>query len=168
MRMVDLIEKKKDGFKHTPEEIHFIVAGYTKGDIPDYQMSAWLMAVCFQGLDKEETAILTKEMMHSGDVIDLSRIQGIKVDKHSTGGVGDKTSLVLGPIVAACGVPVAKMSGRGLGHTGGTLDKLESIPGLHIMIDEEDFVKQVNDCGLAIIGQSGHLDPDAQRIETRV
>lgn len=159
MRMVDLIEKKKDGFKHTPEEIHFIVAGYTKGDIPDYQMSAWLMAVCFQGLDKEETAILTKEMMHSGDVIDLSRIQGIKVDKHSTGGVGDKTSLVLGPIVAACGVPVAKMSGRGLGHTGGTLDKLESIPGLHIMIDEEDFVKQVNDCGLAIIGQSGHLDP---------
>ena len=159
MRMVDLIEKKKDGFKHTPEEIHFIVAGYTKGDIPDYQMSAWLMAVCFQGLDKEGTAILTKEMMHSGDVIDLSRIQGIKVDKHSTGGVGDKTSLVLGPIVAACGVPVAKMSGRGLGHTGGTLDKLESIPGLHIMIDEEDFVKQVNDCGLAIIGQSGHLDP---------
>ncbi len=159
MRMVDLIEKKKDGFKHTPEEIHFIVAGYTKGDIPDYQMSAWLMAVCFQGLDKEETAILTKEMMHSGDVIDLNRIQGIKVDKHSTGGVGDKTSLVLGPIVAACGVPVAKMSGRGLGHTGGTLDKLESIPGLHIMIDEEDFVKQVNDCGLAIIGQSGHLDP---------
>lgn len=159
MRMVDLIEKKKDGFKHTSEEIHFIVAGYTKGDIPDYQMSAWLMAVCFQGLDKEETAILTKEMMHSGDVIDLSRIQGIKVDKHSTGGVGDKTSLVLGPIVAACGVPVAKMSGRGLGHTGGTLDKLESIPGLHIMIDEEDFVKQVNDCGLAIIGQSGHLDP---------
>lgn len=158
MRMVDLIEKKKDGFKHTPEEIHFIVAGYTKGDIPDYQMSAWLMAVCFQGLDKEETAILTKEMMHSGDVIDLSRIQGIKVDKHSTGGVGDKTSLVLGPIVAACGVPVAKMSGRGLGHTGGTLDKLESIPGIHIMIDEEDFVKQVNDCGLAIIGQSGHLD----------
>lgn len=159
MRMVDLIEKKKDGFKHTPEEIHFIVASYTKGDIPDYQMSAWLMAVCFQGLDKEETAILTKEMMHSGDVIDLSRIQGLKVDKHSTGGVGDKTSLVLGPIVAACGVPVAKMSGRGLGHTGGTLDKLESIPGLHIMIDEEDFVKQVNDCGLAIIGQSGHLDP---------
>lgn len=159
MRMVDLIEKKKDGLKHTDQEIHFIVDGYTKGDIPDYQMSAWLMAVCFQGLDKEETAILTKEMMHSGDVIDLSGIQGIKVDKHSTGGVGDKTSLVLGPIVAACGVPVAKMSGRGLGHTGGTLDKLESIPGLHIMIDEEDFVKQVNDCGLAIIGQSGHLDP---------
>lgn len=159
MRMVDLIEKKKDGFKHTPEEIHFIVAGYTKGDIPDYQMSAWLMAVCFQGLDKEETALLTKEMMHSGDVIDLSRIEGIKVDKHSTGGVGDKTSMVLGPIVGACGVPVAKMSGRGLGHTGGTLDKLESIPGLHVMIEEDDFVKQVNDCHLAIIGQSAHLDP---------
>ena len=159
MRMVDLIEKKKDGFKHTPEEIHFIVAGYTKGDIPDYQMSAWLMAVCFQGLDKEETAILTKAVPYSGEISAISRIQGIKVDKHSTGGVGDKTSLVLGPIVAACGVPVAKMSGRGLGHTGGTLDKLESIPGLHIMIDEEDFVKQVNDCGLAIIGQSGHLDP---------
>lgn len=159
MRMVDLIEKKKDGKVHTAQEIHFIVDGYTNDKIPDYQMSAWLMAVCFQGLNKEETALLTKEMMHSGDVIDLSRIEGIKVDKHSTGGVGDKTSLVLGPIVAACGVPVAKMSGRGLGHTGGTLDKLESIPGLHVMIEEDDFVKQVNDCHLAIIGQSAHLDP---------
>lgn len=159
MRMVDLIEKKKDGKVHTAQEIHFIVDGYTNDKIPDYQMSAWLMAVCFQGLDKEETAILTKEMMHSGDVIDLSRIEGIKVDKHSTGGVGDKTSMVLGPIVGACGVPVAKMSGRGLGHTGGTLDKLESIPGLHVMIEEDDFVKQVNDCHLAIIGQSAHLDP---------
>ena len=128
MRMVDLIEKKKDGKVHTAQEIHFIVDGYTNDKIPDYQMSAWLMAVCFQGLNKEETALLTKEMMHSGDVIDLSRIEGIKVDKHSTGGVGDKTSMVLGPIVGACGVPVAKMSGRGLGHTGGTLDKLESIP----------------------------------------
>lgn len=159
MRMVDLIEKKKDGKVHTAQEIHFIVDGYTNDKIPDYQMSAWLMAVCFQGLNKEETALLTKEMMHSGDVIDLSRIEGIKVDKHSTGGVGDKTSMVLGPIVGACGVPVAKMSGRGLGHTGGTLDKLESIPGLHVMIEEEDFVKQVNDCHLAIIGQSAHLDP---------
>lgn len=159
MRMVDLIEKKKDGKVHTAQEIHFIVDGYTNDKIPDYQMSAWLMAVCFQGLNKEETAILTKEMMHSGDVIDLSRIEGIKVDKHSTGGVGDKTSMVLGPIVGACGVPVAKMSGRGLGHTGGTLDKLESIPGLHVMIEEDDFVKQVNDCHLAIIGQSAHLDP---------
>ena len=159
MRMVDLIEKKKDGKVHTAQEIHFIVDGYTNDKIPDYQMSAWLMAVCFQGLNKEETALLTKEMMHSGDVIDLSRIEGVKVDKHSTGGVGDKTSMVLGPIVGACGVPVAKMSGRGLGHTGGTLDKLESIPGLHVMIEEDDFVKQVNDCHLAIIGQSAHLDP---------
>lgn len=159
MRMVDLIEKKKDGKVHTAQEIHFIVDGYTNDKIPDYQMSAWLMAVCFQGLNKEETALLTKEMMHSGDVMDLSRIEGIKVDKHSTGGVGDKTSMVLGPIVGACGVPVAKMSGRGLGHTGGTLDKLESIPGLHVMIEEDDFVKQVNDCHLAIIGQSAHLDP---------
>lgn len=159
MRMVDLIQKKRDGLELSDEEIHFIIDGYTKDIIPDYQMSAWMMAVCFQGLNKRETATLTKEMMHSGDVIDLSAIQGIKVDKHSTGGVGDKTSLVLGPIVAACGVPVAKMSGRGLGHTGGTLDKLESIPGLHIMISEEDFVKQVNDCHLAIIGQSAHLDP---------
>ncbi len=159
MRMVDLIQKKRDGLVLTDEEIHFIIDGYTKGEIPDYQMSAWMMAVCFQGLNKHETAVLTYEMMHSGDVIDLSAIHGIKVDKHSTGGVGDKTSLVLGPIVAACGVPVAKMSGRGLGHTGGTLDKLESIPGFQIMISEEAFVKQVNDCHLAIIGQSGQLDP---------
>lgn len=159
MRMVDLIQKTRDGVELTDEEIHFIIDGYVHEKIPDYQMSAWMMAICFQGLTKRETATLTKEMMHSGDVIDLSAIEGIKVDKHSTGGVGDKTSLVLGPIVAACGVPVAKMSGRGLGHTGGTLDKLESIPGLNIMMSEEDFVKQVNDCHLAIIGQSAHLDP---------
>ncbi len=159
MRMVDLIQKKRDGLELTDEEIHFIIDGYTKDIIPDYQMSAWMMAICFQGLNKRETASLTLEMMHSGDIIDLSAIQGIKADKHSTGGVGDKTSLVLGPIVAACGVPVAKMSGRGLGHTGGTLDKLESIPGLNIMISEEAFVKQVNDCQLAIIGQSAHLAP---------
>lgn len=159
MRMVDLIQKKRDGEILTEQEIHFIIQGYTNGDIPDYQMSAWMMAVCFQGLSHEETVILTKEMMYSGDVIDLSKIEGIKVDKHSTGGVGDKTSLVLGPIVAACSVPVAKMSGRGLGHTGGTLDKLESIPGLHIMISDEDFIKQVNDCHLAIIGQTAKLDP---------
>ena len=159
MRMVDLIQKKKDGHSLTQEEIHFIVDGYTSGDIPDYQMSAWMMAVCFQGLTKDETAILTQEMMHSGDVIDLSAIQGIKVDKHSTGGVGDKTSLVLGPIVSACGVPVAKMSGRGLGHTGGTLDKLESIKGLHVTMSDEDFIKQVNECHLAIIGQTASLVP---------
>lgn len=159
MRMVDLIQKKKDGYELTDEEIHFIIDGYTNNIIPDYQMSAWMMAVCFKGLNKRETATLTKEMMHSGDVIDLSEIEGIKVDKHSTGGVGDKTSLVLGPIVAACGVPVAKMSGRGLGHTGGTLDKMESIPNLNIMIEEKDFIKQVNECHLAIIGQSAHLVP---------
>lgn len=159
MRMVDLIQKKKDGYELTDEEIHFIIDGYTNNIIPDYQMSAWMMAVCFKGLNKRETATLTKEMMHSGDVIDLSEIEGVKVDKHSTGGVGDKTSLVLGPIVAACGVPVAKMSGRGLGHTGGTLDKMESIPNLNIMIEEKDFIKQVNECHLAIIGQSAHLVP---------
>ncbi len=159
MRMVDLIQKKKDGYELSDEEIHYIIEGYTKGSIPDYQMSAWMMAVCFQGLTHQETVTLTKEMMHSGDVIDLSAIKGIKVDKHSTGGVGDKTSLVLGPIVAACGVPVAKMSGRGLGHTGGTLDKLESIPGFHIFLSDEDFVRQVNDCHLAIIGQTAKLVP---------
>lgn len=159
MRMVDLIQKKRDGLKHSEEEIHFIVKGYVNGSIPDYQMSAWMMAVCFNNLDQEETAILTKEMMHSGEIIDLSDIEGIKVDKHSTGGVGDKTSLVLGPMVAACGVPVAKMSGRGLGHTGGTLDKLEAIPGLNVYLDKEQFIKQVNDIGIAIIGQSGHLVP---------
>lgn len=159
MRMVDLIEKKKSGLKHSDEEIHFIIEGYTQGSIPDYQMSAWMMAVCFQGLDQHETAILTREMMLSGDILDLSSIHGIKVDKHSTGGVGDKTSLVLGPMVGACGVPVAKMSGRGLGHTGGTLDKLESIPGMQILMNKEDFIKQVNDCHFAIIGQNEHLVP---------
>ncbi len=159
MRMVDLIEKKKDNVVLTDEEIHELIQGYTKGDIPDYQMSAFLMAVVFNGLTDHETAQLTLEMMHSGDVIDLSGIHGIKVDKHSTGGVGDKTSLVLGPMVAACGVPVAKMSGRGLGHTGGTLDKMESIPGLNIYVNEEDFIKQVNDIHLAIIGQTASLDP---------
>lgn len=157
MRMVDLIQKKRDGLEHTDEEIHFMVEGYVKGDIPDYQMSAWMMAVCFQGLSQKETACLTYAMMHSGDVIDLSDIKGIKVDKHSTGGVGDKTSLVLGPMVAACDVYMAKMSGRGLGHTGGTLDKLESIPGLNIMLSKEAFIRQVNDCHLAIIGQSENL-----------
>lgn len=159
MRMVDIIELKKQGHTLTKEQIHYVVAGYTSGSIPDYQMSALLMAICFQGLDKEETAALTMEMTNSGDVIDLQAIAGIKVDKHSTGGVGDKTSLVLGPIVAACGAKVAKMSGRGLGHTGGTLDKLESIPGLQIQIEKEDFIKQVNDIGIAIIGQTASLVP---------
>lgn len=159
MRMVDLIEKKKDGLEHNEEELHFIIDGYVKGHIPDYQMSAWMMAICFQGLTMQETILLTKEMMYSGEILDLSSIHGIKVDKHSTGGVGDKTSLVLGPMVAACGVPVAKMSGRGLGHTGGTLDKLESIPGFRIQIEKDDFIKQVNECHFSIIGQNEHLVP---------
>jgi len=162
--MVDLIQKKREGLSLTDEELHFIVDGYTKEIIPDYQMSAWMMAVCIQGLNKREIVTLTKEMMYSGEVIDLSEIEGIKVDKHSTGGVGDKTSLVLGPIVAACGVPVAKMSGRGLGHTGGTLDKLESIPGLKTQITQEHFIKQVNQCHLAIIGQSQQLVPADQKM----
>jgi pyrimidine-nucleoside phosphorylase len=157
--MVDLIEKKKNGEALSKEEIHFIIDGYVKGDIPDYQMSAWMMAVYFKGMTTEEIATLTLEMMHSGDVLDLSEIKGIKIDKHSTGGVGDKTSLAVGPMVAACGVPVAKMSGRGLGHTGGTLDKLESIPGLNIAIEEKDFIKQVNEMHFSIIGQTGSLVP---------
>jgi pyrimidine-nucleoside phosphorylase len=136
-----------------------MIDGYVKGDIPDYQMSAWMMAVYFKGMTTEEIATLTLEMMHSGDVLDLSEIKGIKIDKHSTGGVGDKTSLAVGPMVAACGVPVAKMSGRGLGHTGGTLDKLESIPGLNIAIEEKDFIKQVNEMHFSIIGQTGSLVP---------
>ncbi|SDL22136.1 pyrimidine-nucleoside phosphorylase [Kandleria vitulina] len=159
MRMVDLIEKKKNGEALSKDEIHFIIDGYVKGDIPDYQMSAWMMAVYFKGMTAEEIATLTLEMMHSGDVLDLSEIKGIKIDKHSTGGVGDKTSLAVGPMVAACGVPVAKMSGRGLGHTGGTLDKLESIPGLSIAIEEKDFIKQVNEMHFSIIGQTGSLVP---------
>lgn len=159
MRMVDLIEKKKSGKELTKEEIHYIIDGYVKEEIPDYQMSAFMMAVYFQGMTSLETAHLTYAMMQSGDVLDLSKIKGIKVDKHSTGGVGDKTSLAVGPMVAACGVPVAKMSGRGLGHTGGTLDKLESIPGLAISVSEDQFVNQVNTIKLAIVGQTKELDP---------
>ena len=159
MRVVDIIEKKKCNEELSREEIHFLIDGYTKGSIPDYQMSAFMMAVYFNGMSSLETAILTQEMLHSGDVLDLSAIKGIKVDKHSTGGVGDKTSIAVGPIVAACGIPVAKMSGRGLGHTGGTLDKLESIPGLSVSVSEEDFIQQVNNIKIAIIGQTGSLDP---------
>ena len=156
MRMVDIIEKKRDGGKLTKEEIEFFVNGYVRGDIPDYQASALLMAIYFRHMDYDETLNLTLAMENSGDKLDLSGINGIKVDKHSTGGVGDKTSLVLAPMVAALGGKVAKMSGRGLGHTGGTIDKLESIPGFNTSLSEEAFVKQVNDIGIAITGQTGN------------
>ena len=159
MRMVDIIIKKKENKELTREEISFFVKGFTSGSIPDYQASALAMAICFNGMNKKEIGILTDEMLHSGDTIDLSSIEGKKVDKHSTGGVGDKTSLVLGPLVASCGVKLAKMSGRGLGHTGGTLDKLESIPGVTIDIEKDRFFKQVNDIGIAIVGQTGSLVP---------
>mgnify|MGYP001043801124 FL=1 len=159
MRMVDIIIKKRNGEKLTKKEIEFFVHGFTEGQIPDYQASSLFMAVLFQGMDKEEISWLTDAMLHSGDTIDLSMIEGIKVDKHSTGGVGDKTSLVLGPLVASCGVKLAKMSGRGLGHTGGTLDKLESIPGLSIAVEKDRFVDQVNKIGIAIVGQTGSLVP---------
>ncbi|MCM3163182.1 pyrimidine-nucleoside phosphorylase [Metabacillus litoralis] len=159
MRMVDLIEKKRDGRELTKEEIQHIIKGYTTGDIPDYQMSAFTMAVYFQGMTDNERAELTMSMVQSGDTIDLSEIKGIKVDKHSTGGVGDTTTLVLGPLVAAVGVPVAKMSGRGLGHTGGTIDKLESVPGFHVEIENKQFIELVNKNKIAVIGQSGNLTP---------
>lgn len=164
MRMVDLIEKKRDGHALTKEEIHFIIEGYTKGDIPDYQMSALAMAIFFRGMNEEETAELTMAMVHSGDTIDLSKIEGIKVDKHSTGGVGDTTTLVLGPLVASVGVPVAKMSGRGLGHTGGTIDKLESVPGFHVEISNDEFIELVNKNKIAVVGQSGNLTPADKKL----
>lgn len=164
MRFVDLIEKKKAGLALTKDEIQFWIDGYVKGDIPDYQVSALLMAIVFKGMNDEETLNLTMAMMHSGDVIDLSGIEGIKVDKHSTGGVGDKTTLVLGPMVAACGVKLAKMSGRGLGFTGGTIDKLESITGFHVNLDREAFIRQVNEIGIAVVGQSGNLVPADKKL----
>ena len=159
MRMVDLIEKKRDGLELSQAEIEFIIRGYTDGVIPDYQISAWAMAVYFQGMSPREIADLTMAMVKSGDQVDLTEIKGIKVDKHSTGGVGDTTTLVLGPLVAAVGVPVAKMSGRGLGHTGGTIDKLESIPGFHTGLSNGQFLENVNKIKLAVTGQSGNLTP---------
>lgn len=164
MRMVDLIIKKRDGFELTNEEIKFWIDGYVSGEVPDYQSSAMNMAIFFRGMNKREIATLTDCMEHSGEVIDLSGIEGIKVDKHSTGGVGDKTSIVLGPMVAAVGGKLAKMSGRGLGHTGGTLDKLESIPHMSIAKTKEEMIKQVNDIGLAIIGQTSSLVPADKKL----
>lgn len=164
MRMVDIIEKKRDGQTLTKEEIEFFIEGYTNGDIPDYQASSLAMAIFFQDMNEEERAALTMAMVNSGDVIDLSKINGIKVDKHSTGGVGDTTTLVLAPLVAAVGVPVAKMSGRGLGHTGGTIDKLESIDGFHVEISEADFIKLVNENQVAVIGQTGNLTPADKKL----
>lgn len=164
MRMVDLIEKKRDGSALSRAEINFIINGFTKGEIPDYQMSAWAMAVFYQGMTYRETVDLTAAMVESGDGLDLSALSGTVVDKHSTGGVGDKTTLVLGPAVAACGVPVAKMSGRGLGHTGGTIDKLAAIPGFKTELTEKDFIKQVKDIGLAVIAQTGNLVPADKKL----
>lgn len=164
MRMVDIIEKKRDGQTLTKEEIEFFIEGYTNGDIPDYQASSLAMAIFFQDMNEEERAALTMAMVNSGDVIDLSKVNGIKVDKHSTGGVGDTTTLVLAPLVAAVGVPVAKMSGRGLGHTGGTIDKLESIDGFHVEISEADFIKLVNEDQVAVIGQTGNLTPADKKL----
>jgi len=164
MRMVDVIRKKRSGAELSREEIRFVVEGVVSGAIPDYQTSAWLMAVCFAGMSDRETAELTLAMADSGDRVDLSAIRGVKVDKHSTGGVGDKATLILGPMVAACGVPVAKMSGRGLGHTGGTIDKLEAIPGFRTELDRERFFAQVNEIGVSVIGQSGNIAPADKKL----
>lgn len=164
MRMIDIINKKRDGFSLSKEEIEFWVNGYVKGEIPAYQVSALLMAILLKGMDIEETTNLTLAMMNSGEIIDLSMIDGITIDKHSTGGVGDKTTLVLAPMLASCGLKVAKMSGRGLAHTGGTLDKLESIPHLNVYQDKHNFIKQVNDIGLAVIGQTTSLVPADKKL----
>ncbi len=164
MTIEEIIEHKRDGFSLSKEEIKFFIKGYVANDIKDYQASALLMAIYLNGMNKQEIADLTEEMRVSGDVWDLRDIPGLKVDKHSTGGVGDKVSLVLGPMIASCGAKLAKMSGRGLGHTGGTLDKMESIPGMSIYKTQEEFKKQINDIGMAIIGQNEHLDPADKKL----
>lgn len=164
MNMNHLLEKKRNGEVLSKEEIDFVIEGYTNDDIPDYQMSAMLMAIYFQDMNEEERANLTMAMVESGDTINLSDIDGIKVDKHSTGGVGDTTTLILAPLVASVGVPIAKMSGRGLGHTGGTLDKLESVPGFHVEISTDEFTRLVNTNKVAVIGQSGNITPADKKI----
>ena len=164
MRIYDVIMKKRNGGTLSDEEIAFFIDGYTAGRIPDYQASALLMAIWFKGMDEHETAVLTDCMARSGDMVDLSAIPGLKVDKHRTGGVGDKTTLIVAPVVAACGAPVAKMSGRGLGHTGGTIDKLESIPGFRTSVERERFFQIVRDAGLSVIGQTGNIAPADKKI----
>lgn len=164
IRVVDVIEKKRNGKALTKEEIDFIIEGYTKGEIPDYQMSALLMTILYEDMKDEEITNLTLAMAYSGDVIDLSAINGVKVDKHSTGGVGDTTTIVLAPLVASVGVPVAKMSGRGLGHTGGTIDKLESIPGFKVELENDEFIDLVNRTSVAVTGQSGNLAPADKKL----
>jgi pyrimidine-nucleoside phosphorylase len=164
MRAVDLIRKKRDSGEHSREEIDFLISGYTSGEIPDYQMAAWLMATWIRGLSRSETAALTEGMLHSGEVVNLDSIPGKKVDKHSTGGVGDKTSLILAPIVAAGGLTVPMISGRGLGHTGGTLDKLESIPGFNVNLSLEEFYSVLRECGMGLIGQTAEIAPADKKI----
>jgi pyrimidine-nucleoside phosphorylase len=164
MRAVDLIRKKRDAGEYSREEINFLVSGYTRGDIPDYQMAAWLMAAWLRGLSGSETAALTEAMLHSGEVLDLSDLRGRKVDKHSTGGIGDKTSLILAPIVAAGGLTVPMISGRGLGHTGGTLDKLEAIPGFNVNLSLDQFRRVLRECGMGLIGQTKEIAPADKKI----
>src|SRR5258708_2328920 len=159
MHPLEVIARKRDGGEHSAEEIEFLLSGYLRGDIPDYQMAAWLMAVCIRGMTAAETLALTQAMVKSGEVLDLRRIKGIKVDKHSTGGVGDKVTLVATPLAAACGVKVPKLSGRALAHTGGTLDKLESVPGLTVDLEPERFIRQVEEVGIAVAAQSPHMVP---------
>ena len=159
MLAVEVISRKRDGGEHPAEEIEFLLTGYLRGEIPDYQMAAWLMAVCIRGMTGAETLALTRAMVASGEVLDLSGIEGVKVDKHSTGGVGDKVTLIAAPLAAACGVKVPKLSGRALAHTGGTLDKLESVPGLTVELEPERFIKQVREIGIAVAAQSPHMVP---------
>src|SRR3982074_1611010 len=157
--VLEVIGRKRDGGEHSPAEIEFLLSSYLRGDVPDYQMAAWLMAVCLRGMTRAETLALTQAMVRRGEVLDLSEIPGVKVDKHSTGGVGDKVTLIAAPLAAACGVKVPKLSGRALAHTGGTLDKLESVPGLTVDLDPERFMRQVREIGIAVAAQSPRMGP---------